>query len=51
MVLTDTEYIQAQPIGQFDLLQDVLVALFRADGLARARVGAVVDEGIDAELH
>jgi hypothetical protein len=51
VVLSDPEGVQAHPVGERDLLQQVGDALRRARHLARAGVGDRADEAVDAEVH
>ena len=51
VMLADAEHLQADLIGQLDLLHQVAQPLRRARGLPGGRVRRVLDEGIDADFH
>ena len=51
MMLAEAENVEADPIGEFDLLQDVGEAPVEVDRLARPRIAPGFDESIDAKLH
>ena len=51
MVLANAEHIEANLIGQLDLLDEVVKALSRADALTGAGVGRHLGESINANLH
>jgi hypothetical protein len=50
-MLAKAEDVEADLIGQFDLLKQIADALDRTDPGARRRVGHIVAEGVDAEFH
>ena len=50
-MLADAEHLQADLIGQLDLLHQVAQPLRRAQDLPGGRVRRVLDEGIDANFH
>src|SRR3954462_8211779 len=51
MMLADAEDVEAELVGELDLLEQVREALLRRDRSARARVGSRLREGVDAEFH
>ena len=51
MMFAEPEHIEADPIGELDLLDDVSESLVDIDRLAGARVAPGLDEGVSAELH
>ena len=51
MMLTKAEHVEADPIGEFGLLDDVGEALVDVDRLARSRIAPGLDESVDAEFH
>jgi len=50
MVLAHAEHVQADLVGELDLLDEVADALLRADDRA-GRVRRALSEGVDAEFH
>ncbi len=50
-MLADAEHLEADLIGQLDLLHQVAQPLRRARDLPGGRVRRVLDEGIDANFH
>jgi hypothetical protein len=51
VVLTDAEGVEAHPVGERDLLEQVLHPLRRADHPPRRGVGDRRDEAVHAEMH
>ena len=51
MMLAKAEDVEADTIGELDLLQDIGEALVDIDRLARAWVAPGLDERVSAELH
>ena len=51
MVLADAEDVEADLVGQLDLLNQVAQPLSSADHLAAAGIGRDLAERIDPELH
>jgi hypothetical protein len=51
MMLAEPEHIEADAIGEFDLLEDVCEGLVDIDRLARRGIAPGLDEGVSAELH
>jgi hypothetical protein len=51
VVLADADDVEADLVGELDLLQQVAQALARADATRRRMVGREVSEGVDADLH
>ena len=51
VVLAEAEDVEAELVGEGDLLDEVAQALRRADRAAGGGVGADVGEGVEAELH
>jgi hypothetical protein len=45
------EHVEADPVGEFDLLQNIREALVDVDWLARARIAPGLDECVSAKLH
>ena len=50
VVLADAEHIEADLVGELDLLDQIADALLRADDGA-GRVRRALSEGVDAEFH
>ena len=51
MMFAEPEHIEADPVGELDLLDDVGEALVDIDRLAGARIAPRLDEGVSAKLH
>jgi hypothetical protein len=51
MVLAEAEHVQADLVGELDLLDQVAQALLGADRPARVWVGGQLGEGVDAKFH
>ena len=51
MMLAEAEHVEADPIGEFDLLHDIGEALVDIDRLARPRIAPGLDESVGAEFH
>ena len=50
-MFAEPEHIEADAVGEFDLLEDVREGLVDIDRLAGRRIAAGLDEGVGAELH
>ena len=51
MMLAEPEHIEADAIGELDLLDDVSEGLVDIDRLAGRGIAPGLDEGVSAELH
>ena len=51
VMLAEAEHVEADPVGELDLLQNVGEAPVDIDRLARLRIAPGLDEGVSAELH
>ena len=51
VVLAEAEHVEADAIGELDLLQHIGEAPVDIDRLARQRIAPGLDEGVSAELH
>jgi hypothetical protein len=51
MVLAEAEDLEADLVGEFDLLDEVAQPLGWPDTTAADRIGADVGEGIQSEVH
>jgi hypothetical protein len=51
MMFAEPEHIEADAVGEFDLLDDVSEGLVDIDRLARRGIAPGLDEGVSAELH
>src|SRR5208282_1792331 len=51
MMLAEAEHVEADAIGEFDLLHDIGEALVDIDRLARSRIAPGLDDSVGAELH
>ena len=51
MMLAETEDVEADPVGELDLLQQIGEALVDVDRFAGQRIAAGFDESVSAELH
>ncbi len=50
-MLAEAEHVEADAVGELDLLQHIGEAPVDIDRLARQRIAAGFDEGVSAELH
>ena len=50
-MFTDAEDVQAELVGELDLLQQVPHPLLGTDRLPGLRVGVELREGVEADLH
>ena len=51
MMFAEPEHIEADAIGEFDLLDDVSEGLVDVDRLAGRGIAPGLDEGVSAKLH
>ena len=51
MMLAEAEHVEADAVGELDLLQDIGETLVDVDRLAGQRIAAGLDERVGAELH
>ena len=51
MMLAEAEHVEADAVGELDLLEHVGEALVDVDRLAGLRIAPGLDEGVGAELH
>ena len=50
-MLAEAEHVEADAVGELDLLQHIGEALVDIDRLAGQRIAPGFDEGVGAELH
>ena len=51
MMLAEPEHVEADAIGEFDLLDDVGEGFVDIDRFAGHGIAPVLDKGVSAELH